>query len=87
MIYRTGTLASLLAVALLGHVARGQDVSDSSAQIMGKMQVAVGQLKKLDTGKPTQGTQKQIVTNPRRADRAARTRVRGLPRARWGKSA
>ena len=42
--------------------ARGQDAGgDPSTEIVGKMQVAVGQLTKLDTGKPTQTTQKQIV--------------------------
>ena len=34
---------------------------DPAAEILGKMQVAVGQLTKLDTGKPTQTTQKKIV--------------------------
>jgi hypothetical protein len=56
---------SLPAMAAIGlacsPVAAQEDTDDAPAQIVGKMQVAVGQLKKLDTGKPTQTTQKQIV--------------------------
>ncbi len=63
MLYRFGTLTCLVAAVVASQVARGQDVGDASTQIVGKMQIAVGQLKKLDTGKPTQGTQKQIVAN------------------------
>jgi len=43
--------------------AQEESVGESATQIMGKMQVAVGQLKKLNTGTPTQTTQKQIVEN------------------------
>jgi hypothetical protein len=41
--------------------AEEQSIGDSASQITLKMQVAVGQLKKLNTGAPTQTTQKQIV--------------------------
>jgi len=54
-------LLALGAVLTCGTV-RAQDAAgDPSTEIVGKMQVAVGQLTKLDTGKPTQTTQKQIV--------------------------
>jgi len=49
-------------VGYAGAPAAAQEETDDAAmQIVGKMQVAVGKLKKLDTGKPTQTTQKQIV--------------------------
>jgi hypothetical protein len=55
-----GTLA--LGAQLWCAPARAQDAGgDAATEIVGKMQVAVGQLTKLDTGKPTQATQKQIV--------------------------
>jgi len=40
-----------------------EETQNDHEKIVGKMQVAVGQLKKLDTGEPTQKTQQQIVAN------------------------
>lgn len=61
--FATWSIALLALGALLTcGAARAQDAAgDPSTEIVGKMQVAVGQLTKLDTGKPTQTTQKQIV--------------------------
>jgi hypothetical protein len=59
-------LLALLAVIALSAApvaAQEEGVGDSATQIVGRMQVAVGQLKKLNTGSPTQSTQKQIVEN------------------------
>ena len=49
---------------VLSKVARADDApADPPTKIVGKMSTAVGQLKKLDTGKPTQTTQKEIVAS------------------------
>lgn len=59
---RFGYLTLLLATVLWSDPAMSQEEQgDPATEIVGKMQVAVGRLTKLDTGKPTQTTQKQIV--------------------------
>jgi hypothetical protein len=59
--------ALLLILAVLGvmpAVAQEQeDANDSATKVVDKMHAAVGQLKKLNTGNPTQKTQKEIIEN------------------------
>ncbi len=55
--------SALVLAASFSASAVADEVADSSSVIVGKMGTAVGQLKKLDTGKPTQTTQKEIVSN------------------------
>ncbi len=56
-----GTL--LLIAVVTSHAVAQEAAQNDHEKIVGTMQVAVGQLKKLDTGAPTQKTQQQIVAN------------------------
>jgi len=57
-------IATVTLVGMLPMVARAQaESADDHTKIVAGMQVATGQLKRLDTGQPTQNTQKQIVAS------------------------